>query len=162
MRATTTTTTSTTRNLCLLSMLLIFLPYLANGGDPMTGMVPTTSMGNWSPFCHRFRVHVIDGVSSNAQPLLLHCWSRDNDLGNHTLYIGGDFNFHFWVRVVPPFTRFTCDMRWAQKHQTVTVFNRAHVEDWCCLSGQCYWRAQDDGIYFSNNNSSYTKIYTWS
>ncbi|KAJ4850198.1 hypothetical protein Tsubulata_027134 [Turnera subulata] len=156
-----TTTTTTARNLCLLSIVLILLPYLANGGDPIMGM-GMKSMYKWRPFCHMFRVHVIDGMSSNAQPLLLHCWSRDQDLGNHTLYIGGDFNFRFGVRVVPPFTHFTCDMRWAQKHQTVTVFNRIQVEDWCCNSGQCYWRAQDDGIYYSNDNSAYKKIYVWS
>ncbi|KAJ4850196.1 hypothetical protein Tsubulata_027131 [Turnera subulata] len=117
----------------------------------------------WSPFCTKtkFTVHVVDGLSSNAQPLLLHCWSRDQDLGNHTLYIGGDFFFHFRQRFFPPPTRFQCDMNWGPKHLQVTVFDKDRVKDDCCKTGTCFWRAQDDGIYYSNSNSSYFKVYAW-
>ncbi|KAJ4850197.1 hypothetical protein Tsubulata_027133 [Turnera subulata] len=146
--------TSSSANLCLMICVLaiVFSSFLAASGDQEPP---------WRPFCHMFRVHVIDGFSSNDQPLLLHCWSKDQDLGNHTLYIGGDFNFRFGSRVVAPYTRFTCEMHWGQKHQTVTVFNKRSVENWCCNSGQCYWRGQDDGIYYSSDNSSYQKKYDW-
>ncbi|KAJ4845866.1 hypothetical protein Tsubulata_048166 [Turnera subulata] len=153
---------------CLLPILamIIFVP----SSHPISAVANTNShrvmgmeMGMNHFFCYSFRVDIIDGFSSNQQPLLLHCWSKDQDLGNHTLYIGGDFNFHFRVKfLIPPFTHFACDMDWGQRYlRNVEVFDETHTWKWCCKTEQCYWRAQDDGLFFSDDNSSYVKKYGW-
>ncbi|KAJ4825661.1 hypothetical protein Tsubulata_049980, partial [Turnera subulata] len=84
----------------------------------------------------------------------------DQDLGNHTLYSGGDFSFHFQQRFLPPATHFTCDMKWGAKHNLVAVFNKDKVKRWCCQTGICIWRTQDDGIYFSDSFTNF-KVYDW-
>ncbi|KAJ4845865.1 hypothetical protein Tsubulata_048165 [Turnera subulata] len=142
-------------SLCLMACIVLeIFPLLVSSSDRMSVKKIR--------FCSKFRVHIIDGFSSNNLPFLLHCWSKDQDLGNHTLYIGGDFNFHFGTRFWPPYTHFNCDMSWGPKNlHDVTVFDQGKVMDWCCSSGQCYWRAQDDGLYYSNDNSTYAKKYDW-
>ncbi|QDP16900.1 SPH1 [Turnera subulata] len=113
-------------------------------------------------FGNMYRVHVINGFSSNDLPFLLHCWSSNDDLGHHSLYIGGDFNFHFGLRIIPPSTRFWCDMNRGPKYiPQVSVFEEDEVLHLCSHTQQCYWRGQDNGLYFCNDNSSYFKLYDW-
>ncbi|KAJ9190435.1 hypothetical protein P3X46_001639 [Hevea brasiliensis] len=113
--------------------------------------------------CFKFRVHVINGLSSNNNPLLLHCESLDDDLGNHTLYVGGDFNFKFGLKVLGGKTIFTCDFKWDLKHQHVFVFRDSIEASTCCVGDDnCYWRAQDDGIYFKvDGQQNWEKQYDW-
>ncbi|WCA47158.1 putative plant self-incompatibility S1 family protein [Turnera subulata] len=65
--------------ICLLSILAI-IPFQASANSSI----------NLDPFRNHYTVHVINGFSNNDQPMLIHCWSRNDDLGHHTLYIGGD------------------------------------------------------------------------
>ncbi|EEF44314.1 S-protein homolog 7 [Ricinus communis] len=112
--------------------------------------------------CITYRVHVMNGLSSNKDPLFLHCQSRDDDLGDHTLYLGGDFNFKFRIKLFGKSTWFSCDMIWGSKHQHVDVFTEKIEGPMCCIEGNsCHWRAQDDGIYFSMNNVDWIKRYDW-
>lgn len=113
---------------------------------------------NWG--CLKYRVHVINGFSSNKVPLSLHCQSNDDDLGNHTLYNGQEFNFQF-RRSMLSYTHFTCDMKWGSKHNHVDVYREDVEGCLCCGSENCYWRTQDDGIYFSNNNQYYFRREDW-
>ncbi|EEF44311.1 S-protein homolog 21 [Ricinus communis] len=113
-------------------------------------------------FCIKYRVHVMNGLSSNENPLYIHCQSRDDDLGDHTLNVGGDFNFKFRIKLIGPNTWFSCDMVWGSKHQHVDVFRQKVEGPMCCADGNsCYWRAQDDGIYFSTNNVEWIRRYEW-
>ncbi|XP_022974913.1 S-protein homolog 1-like [Cucurbita maxima] len=72
----------------------------------------------------RYYIHVVNGLSKLG--LLVHCQSKDDDLGYHRLLNHGDdyqWNFkHLWLRD-------RC------KHGTV---------------GTCIWTAKDDGIYLRN------------
>ncbi|KAJ4833319.1 hypothetical protein Tsubulata_029648, partial [Turnera subulata] len=94
--------------LYLFYILVVIFPFFASASDSMT----TKDMNLDKVFCTKFTVHVTNAFTNDDQPLLLHCWSRDQDLGNHTLYSGGDFSFHFQQRFLPPATHFTCDMKW--------------------------------------------------
>uniref|UniRef100_A0A516IJI7 S-protein homolog n=1 Tax=Turnera subulata TaxID=218843 RepID=A0A516IJI7_9ROSI len=137
--------------ICLLSMLAI-IPFLSSA----------YSSRNWDPLFNHYRVHVINGFSSNDQPMFIRCWSRHDDLGNHTLYIGGDFNFYFGLRLLPPFTHFYCDFKWGTNYlPEVTVFDEDEVMPLCYYTHKCYWRGQDEGLFFSNDNSSYSKTHPW-
>uniref|UniRef100_A0A516IJZ6 S-protein homolog n=1 Tax=Turnera subulata TaxID=218843 RepID=A0A516IJZ6_9ROSI len=137
--------------ICLLSVLAI-IPFLASANSSI----------NLDPFRNHYTVHVINGFSNNDQPMLIHCWSRNDDLGHHTLYIGGDFNFRFGLRIVPPSTHFYCDFKRGEKHLSeVTVFDEDEVLGLCNWTQKCYWRGQEDGLFFSNDNSSWKKLYMW-
>ncbi|EEF44313.1 S-protein homolog 2 [Ricinus communis] len=127
-------------------------------------------VGAWRPtlmeidrFCLAYIVHVMNGLSNNNHPLLLQCHSRDDDLGNHTLYIGGDFHFGFGIKIFGKHTLFNCGMEWGNKHHNFDVFNQdVHASICCTHHGRsCFWRAQDDGIYFSTDNEEWAKTFPW-
>ncbi|QDP16946.1 putative plant self-incompatibility S1 family protein [Turnera subulata] len=137
--------------ICLFSILSI-IPFLASANTSI----------NFEILRNKYEVHVINGFSSNAQPLLLRCWSKNDNLGNHTLYIGGDFNFRFGLRVIPPSSHFYCDFNHGANYlKEVSVFDEDEVLGLCSRTKTCYWRSQDDGLYFSNDNSSWKKLYMW-
>ncbi|KAJ4841962.1 hypothetical protein Tsubulata_049433, partial [Turnera subulata] len=91
---------------CVFTILAIF-PFLSSAGANPNPMMPTQE-DKWRPFCHEFRVHIVDGFSNDNPPFQIHCWSVDQDLGNHTFGPSfKDFNFKFGSRVVPPYTHFS-------------------------------------------------------
>ncbi|XP_002523927.2 S-protein homolog 2 [Ricinus communis] len=141
---------------------LIFLVATQHQVFAWRPMAPMESTSGADGLCFKFRVHIIDGFSNNNNPLLLHCWSLDDDLGNHTLYIGGDFNFKFGLKVFGGKTRFTCSFNWGAKHQQIDVFRDNIEASLCCVGDDnCYWRTQDDGIYFSVDNQNWSKSVDW-
>ncbi|EEF44310.1 conserved hypothetical protein [Ricinus communis] len=145
---------------CTLFSLILLV---ANFYHPVLSWQPQVVEKPRVRFCFKFTVHVINGLSTNQHPLFIHCQSRDDDLGGHTLYKGGDFNFRFGVKFIGPKTWFTCDMTWGSKHQHVDVFRQKIEGSMCCNDGGniCYWRAQDDGIYFSVDNEMWLLRYDW-
>ncbi|PIN10420.1 hypothetical protein CDL12_11926 [Handroanthus impetiginosus] len=112
-----------------------------------------------NPFAQPFYVHVIDNINSK-DPLLLHCASGDDELGNHTLYNNGVFNFKFCETFFHR-TLFFCRFRWTWKSIAVDVYKSKSRFD--CSSFHCFWSARTDGIYFSGLNppKNWTKRYSW-
>ncbi|OAY53251.1 S-protein homolog 2 [Manihot esculenta] len=147
--------------------LSLFFSLLAISYNPVLARQPTQQLtsiqSKTDGLCFRFTVHVINGLSSNANPLLLQCRSLDDDLGNHTLNVGGDFHFSFKLKVFGGKTIFTCDLEWGAKHQHAIVFRDSIEASECCVGDDnCYWRAQDDGIYFTvDGQDKWDKIYDW-
>ncbi|KAJ0010081.1 hypothetical protein Pint_33737 [Pistacia integerrima] len=111
-------------------------------------------------FCWRFRVHIINALSHDN--LDIHCYSLDDDLGEHNLGVGGDFTFKFGEHVILH-TRFWCDMKYGSDHsKTIDVFTENIGNKHCCHTRKCFWSVREDGFYFSNNNQSWVKWYDWS
>ena len=109
----------------------------------------------------RFKVHILNGFANNAKPLIIHCHSNDDDLGQHTLWNNQEFRFKFIVHFVKT-THFVCNFNWGSKSlEDITVFKNAVETKTCKKTGNCYWKALEDGIYFSNKNQSYLKKYSW-
>lgn len=108
-----------------------------------------------------YHVFVIDSLPPNTPKLSMKCWSRDDDLGNHTLVPGQNFNFNFcesaWGSL------FTCHLWWNGKDKTFDVYNSDWENEPCDKTHQCYWFAMQDGIYFSNRNPprKLEKVYPW-
>ncbi|OMP09182.1 Plant self-incompatibility S1 [Corchorus olitorius] len=121
---------------------------------------PTTIFGRL-----RYKVHILNGFEDNAKPLLLHCRSEDDDLGNHTLWKGNEFRFKFrlhWIKI----THFTCNFDWASKKlDDITVFKDGRdgeaESSKCADTGNCFWKAAVDGLYFSTNNQHWVKKFDW-
>lgn len=110
-------------------------------------------------FCWKFRVHIINALSHDI--LNLHCYSYNDDLGEHTLGVGGDFTFKFGQSPIYV-TRFWCDMKYGSSHSTTVDVWTAKIGDkHCCHTRECFWSVREDGFYLSDNNQSWVKWYNW-
>ncbi|XP_059654862.1 S-protein homolog 5-like [Cornus florida] len=104
-------------------------------------------------------VHVIDRFDINTTPkLIIHCKSKDDDLGEHTLSSGDDFHWHFRVNFMRT-TLFFCTMRWGQKVLSFDVFDAAHNR--CKATLKCFWSIGEDGVYFGDGHSPNYLVYRW-
>ncbi|KAI3469944.1 hypothetical protein Pfo_026607 [Paulownia fortunei] len=109
----------------------------------------------------KYIVHVVNNILPiSTSPLLVHCASGDNDIGNHTLYYEGDFTWSFCEQVFLR-TLFFCHLSWGSKSISFDVFNSKLRKD--CSTSMCYWEAQTDGIYFCNHYppQDLKKVYSW-
>ncbi|KAI3448062.1 hypothetical protein Pfo_004727 [Paulownia fortunei] len=96
-------------------------------------------------FSRDYTVYVVNQLPSNSPPLLLHCASGDDDLGNHTLTVGQNFNFDFCINFK---TLFFCHLWWNGKTLSFDVYNSFwHTKS--CPKGVCDWVVKSDGIYLS-------------
>lgn len=122
-----------------------------------TFVVHTTSK---KCFLDNYHVHILNKFPPNSTPLLLSCASADNYLGNHTLYLEGDFNFEFCESFFHN-TLFHCGFTWKSKYVGVNVYTSASRMD--CISHSCYWSTRSDGIYFSRESplTNWTKRFRW-
>ncbi|KAL7148154.1 hypothetical protein ABFS83_06G159000 [Erythranthe nasuta] len=103
-------------------------------------------------FTTGYEVYVVNNLPASSPPLLLNCASKDDKLGNHTLYVNQDFHFHFCESVFAD-TTFSCEFRWESKEKLFDVFNAARRK-LCGKDNFCYWAAKSDGIYFSNDSKT--------
>ncbi|KAJ0092725.1 hypothetical protein Patl1_26784 [Pistacia atlantica] len=108
----------------------------------------------------KFKVHIINGLSSNENPLIIHCYSNDDDLGEHTLWMNNEFKFRFGNHVWR-LTHFWCVMRCGLNKKTIDVFRSGVETKTCRRTGNCFWSAREEGFYFSNDNQSWVKRYDW-
>ncbi|GFP91823.1 hypothetical protein PHJA_001326300 [Phtheirospermum japonicum] len=97
-------------------------------------------------------VHVANKLSPNSE-LLLHCSSKDDDLGIQTLRVNQEFGWSFCDNVFET-TTFHCDLRTGQKQKRISAYKSIERES--CRHNICYWEARDDGIYFFEY-----KYYDW-
>lgn len=102
---------------------------------------------------HKWQIHVLNELS-NDQMLFVHCKSRDDNLGQHNVSVGNEFNWSFRVNFWNT-TLFWCFLRkpnaqsvsfeafWIEK-TSIWLFYR-------CYDSNCIWTAKDDGVYLRDN-----------
>ncbi|XP_023520577.1 S-protein homolog 1-like [Cucurbita pepo subsp. pepo] len=102
----------------------------------------------------RYYIHVVNGLSKLG--LLVHCQSKDDDLGYHRLLNHGDdyqwnFKVSFWGS-----TLYWCKLETPQAYVSFESFwpetQHLWLRDRCKRGtvGTCLWTAKDDGIYLRN------------
>ncbi|KAL8047254.1 hypothetical protein ABFX02_08G228000 [Erythranthe guttata] len=113
-----------------------------------------------------YEVHIVNKLPINStSPLYIHCASKDDDLGNHTLNLNDDFNWSFAMNYGLS-TMFFCRFKWESKNQAYEVFNK-HLAFYCEGYNEdgdiCLWSVKEDGFYISNEipPTSSTQIYRW-
>lgn len=111
-------------------------------------------------FRYTFEVHVINGFTDGSKPLIIHCKSKDDDLGEHSLKVGEDFRWHFKINIWFS-TLFFCDFNWGQMSRTFNVFTFRKEGKFCSKTGNCYWLPTERGFYLSNDNFTWVKQYEW-
>ncbi|KAK9755540.1 hypothetical protein RND81_01G032800 [Saponaria officinalis] len=111
----------------------------------------------------RHTVHVINDIDDDSRPLIVHCKSGNDDLGEHSLRKGEEYIWTFHINFFGT-TLFFCRFYWddeknrlfdsfkIQETQTCDTFERG---------GHYYWAAKSDGIYFSCRGSAYRKRCEW-
>lgn len=124
--------------------------------------------GNASGLQPFFTVRVENDINiDNAPPLRVHCASKDDDLGYHTLgrsvYIHWEFRENFFWS-----TLFFCHFWWGQKQRAFEVFNSNWHEFCDDPNGRhennlCFWLVRPDGFYFNNSliNPRFERKFTW-
>lgn len=91
-------------------------------------------------------------------PLLVHCASRNNDLGNHTLHYQDYVQWQFCLQIFHR-TLFHCRVSWGSRSLSFDAFNN-HIRKHCSY---CLWQAQSDGIYFQKqaHPEIFNRVYSW-
>ncbi|KAJ4969052.1 hypothetical protein NE237_015753 [Protea cynaroides] len=88
----------------------------------------------------KYHVHVINDLGPN-QILNLHCKSKDDDLGFHTLGYGQEFSWKFNMNIIYT-TLFWCNMDWGIKHGSFQIFYEGDQFESCGdgadFGGDCF------------------------
>ncbi|KAL7148531.1 hypothetical protein ABFS83_06G184700 [Erythranthe nasuta] len=107
------------------------------------------------------RVYIISHLPRDSEPLKLHCVSRDDDLGFHTLHTDEEFHWSFCESFLIPRTIFTCQLWWGSKKKSFDAFKQPWFEP--VVRDHSYWVARSDGIYFFDNGlpEGHIERYDW-
>ena len=99
-----------------------------------------------------YDVYVVNNLPDNTSPLIIHCKSKNNDLGIQHLFQNSGFHWHFRMNFWDS-TLYYCGFLWAQKNITFTVFDSGLADHECGRKAKddiCYWSVQSDGFYIAN------------
>lgn len=92
-----------------------------------------------------YTVYIGNKLPANSAPLTVRCQSKDDDLGNHTIPVGKNYNWSFCNTFLGS-TLFFCHFYWGSKEVVFDAFNRTLVS--ICADQKCYWEAEAVGIFF--------------
>ncbi|KAG4149842.1 hypothetical protein ERO13_D05G357766v2 [Gossypium hirsutum] len=100
------------------------------------------------PWFKTWHIYAVNELSKD-QTLLVHCKSKDDDLGIHNLTVGSEFTWKFRPRFFGG-TLFWCYMAYDNLHASFKAFWDDQALYNVCDWGTCFWIAKDDGIYIRN------------
>ncbi|KAL3655057.1 hypothetical protein CASFOL_000843 [Castilleja foliolosa] len=80
--------------------------------------------------------------ANNHKPLVVHCWSSEDNLGSHILMSGQSWGFSFCQK---PFkTKFICELHWNGFYiNHLVAFNTMWFKDMC--DKECMWKVTEQG-----------------
>ncbi|KAL8141239.1 hypothetical protein V2J09_007260 [Rumex salicifolius] len=91
--------------------------------------------------------------TSSGNKVELHCKSKEDDLGLHTLAPTEQFEWGFRTAIFET-TLFFCGASWSLGHKEFDSFkDDPNFED-DCGGRHCFWKAQEDGLYLYNNKDN--------
>lgn len=105
-------------------------------------------------------MHMINNIENSNEELIAECKSADDDLGQHFLDSGEDWNWRFRVNFFRS-TLYFCHLQWGEMEKRFTVFDTDSISYQCEETSTCFWSMRVDGIYFSCDNHNYVKTHTW-
>lgn len=108
----------------------------------------------------KYHVHIINGFKNNSKPLMVHCWSGDDDIGQHSLHVGQQIAWHFRVNWLGS-TQFTCKVKHGTRAKQFYAFSAPIEGSECAGDGQCYWLIVEDGFYFSKDDFTWMRKFAW-
>ncbi|CAA0830055.1 Plant self-incompatibility protein S1 family [Striga hermonthica] len=112
-------------------------------------------------FTRKFTVHVTNKLPPKSDPLKLHCGSKDDDLGFHTLSPNQSFSWGFCENFVPN-TLFFCHIWWGYNKDIGFESFNFEFHDGCIPDGsQCFWEPVRSSTRPEDNPSGSSKA-NWS
>lgn len=138
---------------CKLIIIIIFCTYCDEHSGIYVYGSPKNQTVDPSIF-ETFHVVVANRLPTEPpNPLVVHCQSKDDDIGIKTLHVNEQFQFRFkWGFR----TLFFCHYWWGDKQAVFDVFNRTLAHKYCNnklipgLGGDtCYWETRLDGFYLA-------------
>ena len=105
-------------------------------------------------------VHLINQLGSD---LNVHCWSKDDDLGQHTISSGQEYQWRFNRLIVVFYvmrTRFHYSVSWAGANDFKFLAYESLRDHYSCggtrngRNHNCRWLFAPEGIYFYNYKAS--------
>ena len=113
-------------------------------------------------------VHLINQLGSD---LNVHCWSKDDDLGQHTISSGQEYQWRFNRLIVVFYvmrTRFHCSVSRAGANDFKFLAYESLRDHYSCggtrngRNHNCRWLFAPEGIYFYNYKASIWSLrYPW-
>ncbi|XP_068492231.1 S-protein homolog 1-like [Phaseolus vulgaris] len=124
--------------LVLVFVLVLASPTLSNGSSIFPGFI-------------KWHVYVMNELSNES--LLVHCQSKDDDLGSHEVFEGGNLTWSFRTDFSHS-TLFWCHVK--KKNNNGCDSGASFDVFWYderlfekCHWKNCLWRVRDDGIYLT-------------
>ncbi|CAK9309761.1 unnamed protein product [Citrullus colocynthis] len=108
----------------------------------------------------KYYVHIINGFSDVT--IGVHCQSKDNDLGEQFVPVGGEFQWNFRTNFFGT-TLFFCHIWWTEGHVTYKAYwDNEEFKRESCGDGHCRWKADTRGISnFNVRQNVYQLLYLW-
>ncbi|KAE8731884.1 putative Leucine-rich repeat receptor-like protein kinase family protein [Hibiscus syriacus] len=114
-----------------------------------------------------YHIHITNDLptseSESSKPsLYLHCKSKNKDLGEKGMVQHEDYTWDTKINVFRT-TLFFCHAVWVNhKERYFVAFKATRDEDRCMVYHfSCLWSVKEDGIYFSNDQLTWTNAYPW-
>ncbi|XP_024195692.1 S-protein homolog 5, partial [Rosa chinensis] len=120
-------------------------------------------------FLHQSSLHFFKLSSNNGKfgklvtvsPLIVHCKSKNDDLGDHTLWINQEFRWYFGLNFWFT-TLFYCNFKWDSQEKHIDVFNTPDESPLECMENEeCFWKVTEDGFFVSVDNINWVKKLNW-
>ena len=95
----------------------------------------------------------------SGSSLIIHCQSKDDDLGRHVLPFGGSFEWSFRPNIFIASTLFFCRIQSASRVLSFDAYVQGRDEDSC--GKRCFWDVLHDGPCLSKEGGDYGICYRW-
>ena len=137
--------TNITSKLSFVLYLLVTWPNLASNADMLT----------------KYHIHIMDDLPDPSSKLFVHCKSADSDKGARELSPGQEYGWGTRVNVWRS-TLYFCLLKWeGVKERYIVAFKGHRDQGRCKHIKACLWKVRDNGIFFSNDNSTWSNEYPW-
>lgn len=102
----------------------------------------------------------VDVVNDMKTPIVVNCWSGDDDLGYVTVRPSCDYHFELDPNIFGT-TLFLCKFEWGVRSQQIKVLKGDAYKDQlqCSDDGPCVWKVTTRGFYWSNQ--TYGDALSW-
>ena len=107
------------------------------------------------------KIHItIANELDGDKNLLLHCWSRDDDLGTHNLPIHASYGFHFRTDFFY-LTWFNCQFNWLNDSNQIVHYVMGLYYEGRNKCTNCSWVVKSSGPCMHNFDAHNLKCYRW-
>lgn len=92
----------------------------------------------------------VDIINSVNDSVLVHCQSKDSDIGARPVDTGTDYSFQFHPNIFG-MTLYWCEFFWKTKTQNFQVWKGSYYDDRppCSVKGPCNYKIATDGFYYA-------------